>query len=201
MNRVRMLIFLLLSIVRCIDTHFTVYDSPDCIRFSDYNALPLCEIQDVLQLVKEASSCLKPPKDEYIYFHQYIMTYNHEFGLWNINDLLYSIQSFIITQDLNVSKLIVWTKSKLIQKLLKTNAYIKLHSLSIEIRIFDMLKEIKGSPLEFSKFTIAYSSDNRKLYMEYDKIIKYIILWKYSGIYYENNVLLLNDFQPLVRLG
>ena len=162
----------------------------ECATFASFHELPSCDMRAVNHLISNAQSCLQPESHDdkdVIYFHQYLVNTNHSFGIWNSEALSASIKSYIVTQDLNTTKLIIWADLSTIELLLELPV-MTTYSQNIIIRYFDYEKEIQGSPLELSEFYSNYTTVLDAMIIDnFSSIVRHLLLWKYGGFYFDND--------------
>lgn len=103
---------------------------------------------------------------------------------------LESVKSFFATQNLNKSKLIIWSDYDIInhKELQDFVDY-------IDFRIYNPVEESIGTPLE-GKIEYLLAKD-KKYYLQSD-LLRLLVLYKYGGIWIDMDVILLRDFKPLM---
>ena len=101
------------------------------------------------------------------------------------------IKSTIVTQNLSNAKIILWSNVDL-----SNNEYIKPMLPFIELRIWDLQKEIKDTPLENSNI-IKGVVDDDLCYLGGD-LFRLLCLYKYGGVYIDMDVVVLRDFLPIL---
>jgi hypothetical protein len=159
-----------------------------CAKLTRFEELPKCDMTSANMILKKAYECLKPSSQEMVYFHQYLMdTTGNLNQTLNTKGVEASIKSFLITQNLKGTKLIIWTDTQL-KPILEALPTVKQFKNYIQVRLFVYEEQIKGSPLEHSDF---YSNQANILkYMVIDNfssIVRYIILWRFGGVYFDND--------------
>ena len=101
----------------------------------------------------------------------------------------------MITQNLNHSKLVIYSTSKL-----ENNKYFEefKNFKEIEFKIFDIYDECKGTILEKSEYINVIKNHNVSPFVESD-FVRILLLHKYGGVYVDFDVLFLRDFSPLLK--
>lgn len=126
---------------------------------------------------------LQPVKlKEEVIFHKLWRNKGNEFGRKQI----LAIKSFIVTQQLDNCKLVLWTDYDIkgIEQLLPF----------IEIRHYSPIEEAKNTVLENDK--ILHYSD-KMAYVDGD-LFRLLILHKYGGLYSDMDVVFLRDLSPVL---
>ncbi len=90
-----------------------------------------------------------------------------------------SINSFKATQD-PASKLIIWSDRE---------------RPGLDVRIYDPIQEAKGTPLEGKMKWLTANDD--KGWADGD-LFRILVLYKYGGVYFDCDMVLLRDFSPLL---
>jgi len=123
--------------------------------------------------------------NEEVIFHKLWLNKGIEFG----RKQALSVKSFIVTQQLDRCKLILWTDYDI-----ANSEYIKPLLPYIEIKYYNATEEAKGTILEGNKNLIFKDS---MAYLDGD-LFRLLILHKYGGVYSDMDVVLLRDFSPLL---
>jgi hypothetical protein len=97
-------------------------------------------------------------------------------------------KSYVATQDLNNTKLIIWASDIGIH----LPSYMKQN---VEIRKWRAHEEAVGTPLEGMYRLLSVRDELR--YLESD-LFRLITLYKYGGVYVDMDIVLLRDFSPLL---
>lgn len=111
---------------------------------------------------------------------------------------LFSIKSFICTQDMNKFEVLIWMdgdewyKKALDNKELQQ--LIKLSKGKIKLKKWNFLEEIKGTPFQRIKW---YFNWNKLLPAVADDF-RIIALYKYGGLYFDLDIMFVKDFTPLL---
>jgi hypothetical protein len=121
-------------------------------------------------------------------------TYYHMF--WNVglqpnekHEL--PIKSYLATQNLKNTKLILWSNIDL-----RENKHIKPYLDRIEFRIYDPIKEAINTPLD-GKLDILTANDERN--WSKGDLFRILTLHNYGGVYVDFDVVFLRDFAPLLE--
>lgn len=122
------------------------------------------------------------PKD-ITYFHAYSEIQNRK--------ELMVVKSFLATQDLNKSKLILWSDYDV-----KNNELLKPYKDLIEMRVYKPFDEAKGTLLENKREYLTASDE--KHYMQ-SGILRFLMLYKYGGIWADMDMVFLRDFKPILN--
>ena len=100
------------------------------------------------------------------------------------------IKSFLATQDLTRCRLIVWSDIPI-----NDNPLIQSYLEHIELRVWDPIKEARGTPLE-DQLDILESRDY--LYWLQSDLLRLLALYKYGGIWVDMDIIFLRDFRPIL---
>jgi hypothetical protein len=103
---------------------------------------------------------------------------------------LAAIESFLATQNLEKCKLIVWSDYDI-----SDNPRIQSYKDLLDLRVYDPVKESIGTPLE-NHLSILQAKDS-KYYLQSD-LLRILVLYKYGGVWFDMDVLLLRDFLPIL---
>jgi hypothetical protein len=124
--------------------------------------------------------------NDFTYYHIY-WNVGLEFG----RKQLISIKSYLSTQNLENTKLILWSNIDL-----TNNELLKPYLPYIEFRIYDPIEEARGTVLE-GKLDILTANDNRN--WAGGDLFRVLILNNYGGVYVDVDVVFLRDFAPLLK--
>lgn len=100
------------------------------------------------------------------------------------------IKSYLATQDLEKTKMIVWSDYDISE-----NPLIQNYKELIDFRVYNAEKEARETVLENEK--ILYLRDS-KYYLQSD-LARILLLYKYGGIWVDMDVILLRDFKPILQ--
>jgi hypothetical protein len=102
------------------------------------------------------------------------------------------IKSSIVTQNKNYTKFVLWSNVDL-----SNNEFIKPLLPYIELRIWDLHREVKDTPLENANF-LNKTVDDSLCYLGGD-LFRLLTLYKYGGVYIDMDVVVLRDFNPILE--
>ena len=110
---------------------------------------------------------------------------------------LLAIKSYLATQDQEHTKLTVWSD----YDILKPNCCFGHPTLEpykdlIEFRVYDPTELAVGTPLEGLEKYLKPPDDDRHWMMS--GIMRFLVLYKFGGIYYDMDMVLLRDFVPIL---
>ena len=136
-----------------------------------------------LSYLWQVESCNYEFPDEVVPFHIYTEVRTEK-------ELL-AIKSYIATQDLDRTKLIVWSDYDI-----SNQENIQPYKEHLDLRVYDAVEEAKGTPLEgIEKYTKIQDDHNH--YMS-SGVLRFLVLYKYGGIYMDMDMVLLRDFRPIL---
>lgn len=128
---------------------------------------------------------LSATSDEKIIFHSYW------YGLVS-NKQLFSIKSFLCTQDLNKCELYLWLDKDYYEE----NILILQHyDLPISIKRYCPITEAKNTYFEYLEREISQKGN----LAERADAFRFLILWKYGGVYFDLDVMFLKDLSSLLN--
>jgi len=104
---------------------------------------------------------------------------------------LLCLESFLATQNLNKSKLFLWSDYDVTE-----NELLKPYKKHINFRIYDPIKESQGTPLE--NFTECLTQRDEKYYLNSD-LFRLLICYKYGGCFVDMDIVFLRSFEPLLE--
>ena len=104
---------------------------------------------------------------------------------------LESIRSYLATQNLEKTKLIVWSDYDISEQ-----ENIKPYKDHLDLRIYNPLELAKGTPLEDNeKYLNVYDDDRHWMS---SGVMRFLVLYKFGGIYMDMDMILLRDFKPIL---
>ena len=103
---------------------------------------------------------------------------------------LFCIKSYFATQNLEKTKLIIWSDYDISEQ-----ENLKDFKHKIDFRVYDPISESIGTPLEGNLKIL--SANDSKYYLKSD-LLRLMVLYKYGGIWIDMDILLLRDFKPLL---
>tara|TARA_R110002020_G_C16317913_1_gene774494 strand:+ start:8797 stop:9780 length:984 start_codon:yes stop_codon:yes gene_type:complete len=104
---------------------------------------------------------------------------------------LLSIKSYVATQNLQKTQLIVWSDYD-ISKQENVQPYKNI----VDFRVYDVKELAKGTPLEGVKSHLKTEGDHN--HWMSSGIMRFLVLYKFGGIYYDMDMVLLRDFKPIL---
>jgi hypothetical protein len=102
------------------------------------------------------------------------------------------IKSFLATQNLEKTKLILWSDCDI-----QDNKLIQPYKDLVELRVYNAEEEAKGTPLENHSVWILNDISDTKHYMK-SGILRFLVTYKYGGIWADMDMIFLRDFKPIV---
>ena len=123
-------------------------------------------------------------------------------GGFPFNPLGSLIDSFLVTQQLHRSKLIIWLYPSLVTDIdPQMKAYMKLPNQIFEVKVFNFSVEAphfcEDQP-DFMDYLLTLIKQKRKI-QQFSDIARIILLNKYGGIWVDSDVILLRDLRPFVE--
>lgn len=99
------------------------------------------------------------------------------------------IKSFLATQNLEKTNLIVWSDYDI-----SNNPLIQPYKKFLDLRIWDPIKESVGTVLENSEHVTAKDF----LYYLQSDLLRILVIYKYGGIWVDTDIIFLRDFKPIM---
>ena len=128
--------------------------------------------------------------DENNYSYPNDITYFHVYSdIKNEKELL-CIESYLTTQNMEKTKLILWSDYDI-----SDNELIKPYKNLIDMRVYDFDRESKGTILEGNS-SLSNAKDT-KHYMKSD-ILRFLVTHKYGGVWLDMDMVLLRNFVPIL---
>lgn len=100
------------------------------------------------------------------------------------------IKSYFATQNLEKTKLILWSDYDISEQ-----ENLKNFKDYIDFRIYNPVEEAKNTPLE-NRIDKILAKD-KKYYLQSD-LLRLLVLYKYGGIWIDMDIILLRDFKPIL---
>jgi len=100
------------------------------------------------------------------------------------------IKSYLATQNLDKTKLIIWSDYNILD-----NELIKPYKDLLEFKVYDAREEAKDTPLE-KEYGKLNAADN-KHYLQSD-LFRLMILYKYGGVWADMDIVFLRDFKAIL---
>ncbi len=107
----------------------------------------------------------------------------------NVKELA-CVESYLATQNLTQTKLILWSDYSI-----EDNPLIQPYKHLIDMRVYDPIEEAKGTALE-NNLTWLTVQDT-KHYMK-SGILRFLVTHKYGGVWIDMDAILLRDFKPIL---
>lgn len=105
---------------------------------------------------------------------------------------LLAIKSYLATQNLDKTKLIVWSDYDISQQ-----ENIQPYKDLIDLRVYDPKELAKGTPLEGVTSHLSPGGDHN--HWMSSGIMRFLVLYKFGGIYFDMDMVLLRDFKPILN--
>ena len=102
------------------------------------------------------------------------------------------IKSYLATQNLEKTKLIVWSDYSI-----EDNPLIQPYKEYIDLRIYNPHEIAKETPLEGLDTYLTPSEDNN--HWMNSGILRFLVVYKVGGIYADQDMVLLRDFKPILQ--
>lgn len=106
---------------------------------------------------------------------------------------VFSIKSLLCTQDMNKCRVILWLDIHNGYHNHEQNPLLQAILPFIEVKAYDPLEEIKGTPWKGAQ-KMANQADNLA---KRSDAFRFLVLYKYGGLYFDLDVMFLNDFGAL----
>lgn len=135
-----------------------------------------------LNLLKELNYDDYQYPEEIVNFHVYSEVKNEK-------ELL-CIESYLATQNLEKTKLILWSDYDI-----SDNPLIQPYKHLIDMRVYDVREESNGTVLEGNERW--FSAQDSKHYMK-SGILRFLVTHKYGGIWADMDMIFLRDFKPIL---
>ena len=103
---------------------------------------------------------------------------------------LLCIKSYLATQNLERTRLILWSDYDI-----SDNPLIQPYKALIDMRVYDIRQEAKGTLLEHSEKW--FGADDTKHYMK-SGVLRFLVTHKYGGVWVDMDMVLLRDFKPIL---
>ena len=105
---------------------------------------------------------------------------------------LESIKSYLATQNLDRTELIVWSDYDITNQV-----NIQPYKDLVTFKVYNAVEEAKGTPLE-GRTKYLKPADTGRHWMN-SGVMRFLVTYKYGGIYYDMDMVLLRDFKPLLN--
>jgi hypothetical protein len=105
---------------------------------------------------------------------------------------LMALKSYLATQNLEKTKLIVWSDYDI-----SDQENIQPYKDLVDLRVYRAEDLAKDTPLENSKIHFSLRGDQN--HWMHSGIMRFLALYKFGGIYYDMDIILLRDFKPMLN--
>lgn len=130
------------------------------------------------------------PPDERIQYHTYWRSDLAHFG----ERQEWMIKSFFATQNLDTSRLILWSNGDLSQNKF-VQKWIRRYPDAFTLKLVDLDKLAKGTSLQGSRLLRL---KDKKAWIDGD-MVRLLVLWAYGGVWVDMDSLLTRDLAPLLE--
>jgi len=128
-------------------------------------------------------------EDDYDYPEE--ITFFHVYTEVRTSKELLAIKAYLATQDLTKTKLIVWSDYDI-----SDQGNIQPYKNFVDFRVYDPRELAKGTPLEGVESHLKTGGDHN--HWMSSGIMRFLVLYKFGGIYYDMDMVLLRDFKPIL---
>ena len=135
-----------------------------------------------LKYLKDLCDCDYEYPDEVTNFHVYTEVRSDK--------ELECIKSFLATQDLEKTKLIIWSDYNI-----EDNPLIQPYKEYLDLRVWNAVEEAKGTIIEDEVQKLT--SEDGKHYLQSD-LLRLLALHKYGGVWADMDIIFLRDFKPIL---
>lgn len=104
---------------------------------------------------------------------------------------LLCIKSYLATQHLKKTKLIVWSDYDISEQ-----ENIQPYKDFVDFRVYDPVALAKGTPLEGVESHLETGGDHN--HWMSSGVMRFLVLYKFGGIYFDMDMILLRDFKPIL---
>jgi hypothetical protein len=132
-----------------------------------------------------------------IYYHTYWNLEKYKSLHFRIMKL--NILSYLATQNLNETKLIIWREAKfddLVLEELRKEFTVFFETNTIEIRRLDFEDFCSNGLFKSYHKPCMHYGKNPSNFVAYSDFVRFLVLYKYSGIYVDGDVVFLKDMSP-----
>ena len=105
---------------------------------------------------------------------------------------LMALKSYLATQNLEKTKLIVWSDYDI-----SNQENIQPYKDLVDLRVYRAEDLAKDTPLENSKIHFSLGGDQN--HWMHSGIMRFLALYNFGGIYYDMDIILLRDFKPILN--
>jgi hypothetical protein len=116
----------------------------------------------------------------------------HVYSEFKTSKELMALKSYLATQNLEKTKLIVWSDYDI-----SNQENIQPYKDLVDLRVYRAEDLAKGTPLENSAIHFSLHIDQN--HWMHSGIMRFLALYKFGGIYYDMDIILLRDFKPILN--
>ncbi len=149
-------------------------------------------IEKNLELFQDYTKCLKFLSNLNYNDYEYpegVTNFHVYSEIKNEKELL-CVESYLATQNLEKTKLILWSDYDI-----NDNPLIQPYKHLIDMRVYDVRKEAIGTVLENNKKW--FEVHDTKHYMK-SGILRFLVTHKYGGVWADMDMVFINDFKPIL---
>ncbi|CAG8625841.1 7055_t:CDS:2, partial [Gigaspora rosea] len=176
------------SLSKCFDNIHN-NSKPEIVYNEILTSIPLTNGWDCYDFAKSIKLKSGQPR-EHIIFHAYWRADLRPIG----DKQIATLKSFFATQDANFSSLILWTNGN-ISNTPSLKPLFEHFPNRFIIKNYDVVLESKGTPIEDSP---NIKLNDTQAYLDGD-LIRLLVLYKYGGMWFDMDSLLIRDFSPLME--
>lgn len=122
-------------------------------------------------------------------YPDYIVPFHTYTEVKNKRELL-AIKSYFATQNLDHTKLILWSDYDI-----RNNELLKPFSDKIDFRVYDPMELAKGTVLEGDEKQLLAKDES---YYLMSGMLRFLVTHKFGGVWFDMDMVLLNDFAPIM---
>jgi hypothetical protein len=116
----------------------------------------------------------------------------HIYSEFKTSKELVALKSYLATQNLEKTKLIVWSDYDISKQ-----ENIQPYKDMVDFKVYNSQELSKGTPLENSKLHFSLNYDQN--HWMHSGIMRFLALYKFGGIYVDMDTILLRDFRPILN--
>tara|TARA_Y100000401_G_C8297815_1_gene212345 strand:+ start:185 stop:1123 length:939 start_codon:yes stop_codon:yes gene_type:complete len=131
-------------------------------------------------------------EDDYEYPEE--KTIFHIYSEFKTPKELMALKSYLATQNLEKTKLIVWSDYDI-----SNQENVQPYKHLVDLRVYNCEELAKGTPLENSEIHFLNSLQSDQNHWMHSGIMRFLALYKFGGIYVDMDTILLRDFKPILN--
>lgn len=139
---------------------------------------------------KKGLQFLRSIKDEDYSYPEEVVPFHLYTEVRTPKELL-AIKSYLATQNLEKTKLIVWSDYDI-----SNQENIQPYKDLVDFRVYDPKELAKGTPLENVASHLSTGGDHN--HWMSSGVMRFLVLYKFGGIYFDMDMVLLRDFKPIL---